>query len=112
MLRKEFKYPPFVRILYINTKSKEEKKLIDFNDEKYKELRIKLNKFIEKGLIRLYKPVPKGIYKVNKEYQIDTIIKTKKDVDQEVKNILRKVYFNKSYKSINITLEIDPNIIS
>jgi len=112
MLRKEFKYPPFIRILYINTKSKDEKVLNRFNKEKYKELTKKLKNYIEKGYVKVYKPVPKGIYRINNEYQVDTIIKTKKTIDSEIKKILREIYFNKSYNNINITLEIDPNTIS
>ncbi len=111
-LRKEFKYPPYIKILYINTKSKNENDLKEFNTKKYQKIIEKLKVLIENGYIKVYKPVPKGIYKVNNEYQIDTIIKTRSDKTKEIKKILRKTYFNKSYKNISVSIEIDPNTIS
>jgi primosomal protein N' (replication factor Y) len=112
ILRKEFKYPPYIKILYIDTKSKDEKNLKEFNTDKYKILVKKLKKLIEEGYIKVYKPVPKGIYRINNQYQIDTIIKARKDKVKEIKEVLRKIYFNKSYKGISISIEIDPNTIS
>jgi len=112
VLRKEFKYPPYIKILYIDTKSKDEKNLKEFNTDKYKILVKKLKKLIEEGYIKVYKPVPKGIYRINNQYQIDTIIKARKDKVKEIKEVLRKIYFNKSYKGISISIEIDPNTIS
>ncbi|MDW7667504.1 MAG: primosomal protein N' [Bacillota bacterium] len=111
-LRREFKYPPYIKILYINTKSKKEIDLKKFNSKKYKKVIENLKDLIENGYIKVYKPVPKGIYKVNNEYQIDTIIKTRSDKIQEIKELLRKIYFNKSYKNISVSIEIDPNTIS
>ena len=112
MLRKEFKYPPYIKILYINTKSKDEISLKKFNNIKYKKLLENLKKLIENGYIKVYEPVPKGIYKINNEYQIDTLIKARSDTINKIKNVLRKLYFNKSYKNISISIEIDPNTIS
>lgn len=112
ILRKEFKYPPYIKILYIDTKSKDEKNLKEFNTDKYKILVKKLKKLIEEGYIKVYKPVPKGIYRINNQYQIDTIIKARNDKVKEIKEVLRKIYFNKSYKGISISIEIDPNTIS
>jgi len=112
MLRKEFKYPPYIKILYINTKSKDEIQLKKFNNLKYRKLLENLKNLIENGYIKVYEPVPKGIYKINNEYQIDTIIKARSDTINKIKNVLRKLYFNKSYKNISISIEIDPNTIS
>ncbi|MFO7887523.1 MAG: primosomal protein N' [Eubacteriales bacterium] len=112
MLRKEFKYPPYIKILYINTKSKDEIPLKKFNNLKYRKLLENLKNLIENGYIKVYEPVPKGIYKINNEYQIDTIIKARSDTIDKIKNVLRKLYFNKSYKNISISIEIDPNTIS
>ena len=99
-------------IIYINTKSKNEFDLKKFNSKKYQKVIEKLKVLIDKGYIKVYKPVPKGIYKVNNEYQIDIIIKTRSDKTKEIKEILRKIYFNKSYKGISVSIEIDPNTIS
>ncbi|MDP3387640.1 MAG: primosomal protein N' [Eubacteriales bacterium] len=110
-LRKEFRYPPYIDIINITVLSKKEDIAQNFVIEKHKEIRMGLNDLISKRKVLMYPPMNNSIYKINNKYRVSIIIKYKKGVSSEIKNCLRKILLNRSYKEIDISIDINPTSI-
>lgn len=110
-LRKEFRYPPYINILSITFASKNEKVLKEFVGIKAIEISDNIKKFVDERKMILYPPMNNNIYKVNNKFRISILIKCNKNIFQEIKEILRKILLNRSYKEIDISLDINPTSI-
>lgn len=110
-LRKEFRYPPYIDIINITMLSQNEEIVQKFVSEKHMEIRKSLNGLIAKREVLMYPPMNNSIYKINNKYRVSIIIKYKKGVSDEIKNCLRKILLNRSYKEIDISIDINPTSI-
>lgn len=110
-LRKEFRYPPYIDVINITVLSKKEDIVQKFISEKHVEIRKSLNDLITKRTVLMYPPMNNSIYKVNNKYRVSIIIKYKKSVSIEIKNCLRKILLNRSYKEIDVSIDINPTSI-
>ncbi|MBN2285381.1 MAG: primosomal protein N' [Tissierellales bacterium] len=108
ILRKEFKYPPFVDIVAITASSKNEDVLRILVQEKYHLLKNAMKTYIDSKKMILYPPMNHNIYKINNKYRISIIMKHKKSVSLEIKTILRELFFTSSYKEVDISIDINP----
>lgn len=110
-LRKAFRYPPFIDIINITILSRKEESAQKFVIEKHSEIRKNLNELIVKRKVLMYPPMNNSIYKINNKYRVSIIIKYKKGVSTEIKNCLRKILLNRSYKDVDISIDINPTSI-
>ena len=110
-LRKEFRYPPYIDIINITVLSKKEEVVQQFVSEKHIEIRKSLSDLIAKRKVLMYPPMNNSIYKINNKYRVSIIIKYKKGISDEIKNCLRKILLNRSYKEIDISIDINPTSI-
>lgn len=110
-LRKAFRYPPFIDIINITVLSRKEESAQKFVIEKHSEIRRELNDLIMKRRVLMYPPMNNSIYRINNKYRVSIIIKYKKGVSTEIKNCLRKILLNRSYKDVDISIDINPTSI-
>lgn len=110
-LRKEFRYPPYIDIITITVSSIYEDKLKKFTDKKYSELRNSMLELISGRKMLLYSPMNNNIYRLNKKYRISITMKYKKNNKDEIKHNLRKIMLNRSYKDMEISLDLNPTFI-
>ena len=99
--RKEANYPPFTRLARIVIKAKDFKKA-EQTAAKIKNLTVQMNK---EKTVTILGPVICPIGKIEKYYRFHILLKSKKV--HILNNILRKLY-EKKFKSVKISLEIDP----
>lgn len=110
-LRKEFRYPPYIEIMTITVSSIYEDKLKLFVDKKYTELKETMAGLISGRKMLLYRPMNSNIYRIKKKYRISITMKYKKNDAEVIKNNLRKILLNKSYKDMEISLDLNPTFI-
>ena len=110
-LRKEFRYPPYIDIMTVTVSSIYEGKLRDFVDKKYSELKANMADLINDRRMLLYSPMNSNIYRLNKKYRISITMKYKKSDAEEIKKKLRKIMLNRSYKDMEISLDLNPTFI-
>ncbi len=110
-LRKEFQYPPYIDMISITFISLNESVLHQFTEKKFLEMKQVLEPFVKEKKILLYPPMRHAVYRVNNKYRISVILKLKKSVANEIKAILREIVLNKSYKDIDISIDINPTSI-
>lgn len=110
-LRKEFRYPPYIDIMTITVSSIYEDKLKQFMDKKYSELKENMSKLISDRRMLLYSPMNSNIYRLNKKYRISITMKYKKNDAEKIKMNLRKIMLNRSYKDMEISLDLNPTFI-
>lgn len=105
-LRKQLKYPPFCDIIVIGFSSENENNIKKVSDYIYKKLKEKLN---EKEL-KIFKPMPAPIDKIQNKYRWRMIIKGNMDrsINDEINSCLKEVY-NKNLKDIRIVVDVNPN---
>lgn len=111
LLRKEFRYPPYIDIVSITVSSKHEKELRIFIGDKFNLIKKELKMQLDNKKIMLYPPMNNNIYKINNKYRISIIMKYKKGISSEIKAALRKIFLNSSYKDIDISIDINPTSI-
>ena len=105
-LRKQLKYPPFCDIIVIGFSSENEKRIIEMSNFIYDTLEHKLN---NKDL-KIFKPMPAPIDKIQNKYRWRMIIKGNMDenINEEINSCLQIVY-NKNVKDIRIVVDVNPN---
>ena len=105
-LRKQLKYPPFCDIIVIGFSSENEKRIIEMSNLIYDTLEHKLN---NKDL-KIFKPMPAPIDKIQNKYRWRMIIKGNMDenINEEINSCLQIVY-NKNVKDIRIVVDVNPN---
>ena len=105
-LRKQLKYPPFCDIIVIGFNSSKEEKIKQISEQIYKELKNKLNK----EEYSIFNPAPSPIDKIQNRFRWRIIIKGKmKEETNEILNEeLRKIY-EKNDRSVNISIDVNPN---
>ena len=105
-LRKQLKYPPFCDIIVIGFNS--------INEEELKKVSSTAYKFVINNLnqeeFKVFKPMPSPIDKIQNKYRWRIIIKGNMDKKaNEVLNELLKNLYDKDYKNIKITIDVNPN---
>ena len=105
-LRKQLKYPPFCDIIVIGFSSENEKRIKEISNFIYDTLEQKLN---NKDL-KIFKPMPAPIDKIQNKYRWRMIIKGNMDrsINDEINSCLKEVY-NKNIKDIRIVVDVNPN---
>ena len=105
-LRKQLKYPPFCDIIVIGFSSENEKRIKEISNFIYDTLEQKLN---NKDL-KIFKPMPAPIDKIQNKYRWRMIIKGNMDeeINEEINSCLKEVY-NKNLKDIRIVVDVNPN---
>ena len=105
-LRKQLKYPPFCDIIVIGFSSENENNIKKVSDYIYKKIDEKL---IDKEL-KIFKPMPAPIDKIQNKYRWRMIIKGNMDrsINDEINSCLKEVY-NKNLKDIRIVVDVNPN---
>ena len=105
-LRKQLKYPPFCDIIVIGFSSENENNIKKVSDYIYKKIDEKL---IDKEL-KIFKPMPAPIDKIQNKYRWRMIIKGNMDrsINDEINSCLKEVY-NKNIKDIRIVVDVNPN---
>ena len=104
-LRKQLKYPPFCDIIVIGFNSLKEEKIIETSQKVYDLLKEKVP---ENYIIS--KPAPSPIDKIQNRYRWRIIIKG--NMDRNLNEILNKclaTIYEKNDKSVNISIDINPN---
>ena len=104
-LRKQLKYPPFCDIIVIGFNSLKEEKIIETSQKVYDLLKEKVP---ENYIIS--KPAPSPIDKIQNRYRWRIIIKG--NMDWNLKEILNKclaTIYEKNDKSVNISIDVNPN---
>ena len=105
-LRKQLKYPPFCDIIIIGFNSINEKEIIKVSNFAYEYL----NKNLKTEEFKIFKPMPSPIDKIQNKYRWRIIIKGNMNENaNEVLNQLLKELYNKNYKNIKITVDVNPN---
>ena len=105
-LRKQLKYPPFCDIIVIGFSSENEKRIKEISNFIYDTLEQKLK---NKDL-KIFKPMPAPIDKIQNKYRWRMIIKGNmdKDINYEINSCLKEVY-NKNLKDIRVIVDVNPN---
>lgn len=105
-LRKQLKYPPFCDIIVIGFSSENENNIKKVSDYIYKKIDEKL---IDKEL-KIFKPMPAPIDKIQNKYRWRMIIKGNMDetINLAINECLKDVY-DKNIKDIRITVDVNPN---
>ncbi len=113
LIRKQLKYPPFCDIIVIGFSSINEKQLIDISNKAYSYLKQYLN--CEKNEefeqeIKVFKPMPAPIDKIQNRYRYRIIIKgvMSEKLNKVLNNYLKEVY-QKDLKEIRISIDVNPN---
>ena len=104
-LRKQLKYPPFCDIIVIGFNSLKEEKIIETSQKVYDLLKEKVP---ENYIIS--KPAPSPIDKIQNRYRWRIIIKG--NMDRNLNEILNKclaTIYEKNDKSVNISIDVNPN---
>ena len=104
-LRKQLKYPPFCDIIVIGFNSSDENKIKTISENMYKSL-------AEKNIssCKIYKPAPSPIDKIQNRYRWRIIIKGNMDekLNEILNEELKKIY-EKNDRSVNISIDVNPN---
>ena len=105
-LRKQLNYPPFCDIILIGFNSIEETEIIKVSEYVYKYL----IKNLEGQDFKILKPMPSPIDKIQKRFRWRIIIKGKMtlEANEILNNCLKEVY-NKNYKNVKISIDVNPN---
>ena len=111
LIRKQLKYPPFCDIIVIGFNSLNEKTIIDISNKTYNYLKKRLYEVKEENQeLKIFKPMPAPINKIQNRYRYRIIIKGKMNqkINEELNNYLEKIY-QKDLKDIRISIDINPN---
>ena len=105
VLRKQLKYPPFCDIIVIGFNSSDEVEIKKVSNEVYENLQKKL-----KNDIKIFKPMPSPIDKIQNKYRWRIIIKTnmKEKINETLNELLKDIY-EKNYKNTKISIDVNPN---
>ena len=104
-LRKQLKYPPFCDIIVIGFNSLKEEKIIETSQKVYDLLKEKVP---ENYIIS--KPAPSPIDKIQNRYRWRIIIKGNMDWNlNEILNKCLATIYEKNDKSVNISIDVNPN---
>lgn len=104
--RKQFHYPPFTRLIFINIKHKDQD-LLNVAAQKFATaLRIQLGH-------RVLGPEQPMVSRIRNYYIKQVIIKSDKDtsilkVKSVLKNVINEFQVEKDYRSVNIQVDVDP----
>lgn len=104
--RRQFHYPPFTRLIFINIKHKDQDLLNVAAQQFAKALRIQLGS-------RVLGPEQPMVARIRNYYIKQVILKSDKDTSiQKVKSILKEVIVQfqseKDYRAVNIQVDVDP----
>ena len=112
VLRKQLKYPPFCDIIVIGFSSIDEKEIIDTSHKVYEFLKINIDK-LQNEKIKLFKPMPAPIDKIQNRFRYRIIIKAKmtEDINIILNQCLKNIY-QKDLKSTRISIDVNPNNMS
>lgn len=117
VLRKQLKYPPFCDIIVIGFNGINEEKIKDISNKTYKYFYEKLNsnnKSLELNntnkQIKIFKPMPAPIDKIQNRFRYRIIIKAEmtEDINSLLNNYCQKIY-EKDLKDIRISIDVNPN---
>ena len=105
-LRKQLKYPPFCDIILIGFNSYDENEIKKVSNQMYEELQVALNKLN----VKLFKPMPCPIDKIQNRYRWRIIIKgdMTEDINTILNNSLKDIY-NQNIKDTRISIDVNPN---
>ena len=116
LIRKQLKYPPFCDIIVIGFSGLKEDKIMEISKKTYNYLRRKLENIEElenkrkENQIKIFKPMPAPIDKIQNKYRYRIIIKGKMNekINDVLNEYLQKVY-QKDLKDIRISIDVNPN---
>ena len=116
LIRKQLKYPPFCDIIVIGFSGLKEDKIMEISKKTYNYLRRKLENIEElenkrkENQIKIFKPMPGHIDKIQNKYRYRIIIKGKMNekINDVLNEYLQKVY-QKDLKDIRISIDVNPN---
>ena len=116
LIRKQLKYPPFCDIIVIGFSGLKEDKIMEISKKTYNYLRRKLENIEElenkrkENQIKIFKPMPAPIDKIQNKYRYRIIIKEKMNekINDVLNDYLQKIY-QKDLKDIRISIDVNPN---
>ena len=118
LIRKQLKYPPFCDIIVIGFSGLNENKIIEISKKTYNFIKNKLeykkvDKQHDNKEIKIFKPMPAPIDKIQNRYRYRIIIKAKMntDLNQILNEYLNEIY-EKNLKDIRISIDVNPNNMS
>ena len=111
--REMMKYPPFNDVIQIMFTSNMEKGLIESATFFKKYLKNVIDKSISDCEYQIIGPNNAGIYRMNNNFRCNIIIKCKmdKNIRKALKLSVNEFMTNKLFKNINLSLDINPNIL-
>ena len=114
-LRKQLKYPPFCDIILIGFNSYNENEIKKVSNQMYEELQKELNALrnLQENEIKLFKPMPCPIDKIQNRYRWRIIIKG--NMTEEINRILNdslKNIYKQNVKDTRIAIDVNPNSMS
>ena len=106
-LRKQLKYPPFCDIIVIGVSGKDLNEINSSSQFMYQEL---INKLKQNEEIKIFKPMPCPIDKIQNRIRWRIIIKAKMtDELNEILNLVLKDMYEKEYKNTKFSIDVNPN---
>ena len=111
LIRKQLKYPPFCDIIVIGFNGLNENEIIDISKKTYNYLEKQFNNIKnDNNEIKIFKPMPAPIDKIQNRYRYRIIIKA--NMDEKINKILNdylKEVYQKNLKDIRISVDVNPN---
>ena len=118
LLREQLKYPPFCDIIVIGFSGISEAELQDIGKRTYIYLNQEIKELFDNGKldksnIKIFKPMPAPIDKIQNRFRYRIIIKAKmtEEINEILNKYLKKVY-QKDTKSVRISIDVNPNNMS
>ena len=106
-LRKQLKYPPFCDIIVIGVSGKDLNEINSSSQYLYQQL---VNRIGKNEKIRIFKPMPCPIDKIQNRIRWRIIIKAKMtDELNEILNLVLKDMYEKEYKNTKFSIDVNPN---
>lgn len=116
LLRKEFQYPPFVKLINITIIGPDEKKVINRAKNTYTCIVGYLKSLGKNDIISsIYGPNPAPLGKIKNNYRWQIVVKSPDDALNMLKDVINRVCIDnediKQYKDIRYSIDINPNSI-
>ena len=106
-LRKQLKYPPFCDIIVIGVSGKDLNEINNSSQYLYQQL---VNRIGKNEKIKIFKPMPCPIDKIQNRIRWRIIIKAKMtDELNEILNLVLKDMYEKEYKNTKFSIDVNPN---
>ena len=119
-LRKQLKYAPFCDIILIGFNSYNENEIRKVSNQMYEDLQKELNNLLksekmqgDENAVKLFKPMPCPIDKIQNRYRWRIIIKGNmtEEINRILNNSLKNIY-KQNIKDTRISIDVNPNNMS